>query len=75
MDRACPHASSAGSTRGTNVCPNTPDPPKRPRDEVSLSDLPPRSAAADRATAASRKADDDALAIEDLPPRRNVTGG
>jgi hypothetical protein len=42
---------------------------------VPVSDLPPRTAAADPAADVLAKHDDDDLPIEDLPPRRNVTGG
>jgi hypothetical protein len=40
---------------------------------VPLFDLPPRTGA-DRVKPPLR-GDDDALPIEDLPPRKNVTGG
>lgn len=49
--------------------------PPRASEPVPVSDLPPRTAAADPAADVLAKHDDDDLPIEDLPPRRNVTGG
>jgi hypothetical protein len=42
---------------------------------MPLVDLPPRSGAQERVKPQLRGADDDTLPIEDLPPRKTVTGG
>jgi hypothetical protein len=64
---------TAGPPRGSNVRPNTPDPAKPLRNDVSTSELPAR--AIDRGKIRAGNNEEDALPIEDLPPRENVRGG
>jgi hypothetical protein len=66
---------TAGPSRGSNVRPNTPDPSKPLRSNLPASDIPRSADATDRRKTRAGKDDEDALPIEDLPPRENVRGG
>jgi len=52
-----------------------PDPPRPQSDAVPVNDVPSRSSVPNEREKARAAKDDDALLIEDLPPRQSVRGG